>query len=438
MEPKSMSGSRNGNHVSLATDNRVTMPSRAWYGDVDLTVEFPAGWQVYVVPPHDAPAIDEQAIRAAFANPIGSERIAQLAKGKQSAAIVVDDVSRPTPAATIAPFVLEELAEAGVPKENIRFIVGGGSHRPQTEDELVKKLGSHVVNHYEVRSHNFMAGDLRGIGSLEDGTPLYFDRRVVESEFKMTIGGIYPHGAVGYGGGSKLILPGVAGFATMYHFHKYYPSRGQGVIENLTDVPDHRDISEEAARRLGLDVVVNTVINSRREVAAVFVGDMVQAQRAGAHHASKLYGTEIPEELRREVDLVVVNAYPLDSDPIQTGKALWCRKLFDKAYFAAINPAVDGLCYHGLFDGVNWQRFQADLAARSQVPDPEPLLRSRDQVVIWSEHYSVHDFPRKQPNDVLVRSWEKAIELLKEKLPADAKVAVFPCSGLQVLAREDA
>lgn len=422
--------------LSAAVDRpRVTMPSRAWYGDIELTLDFPASWKVHTMAMKDAPALSAQEIETAFANPIGTPPIHELARGRKSATIVVDDLSRPTPASVMIPYVLRELQAAGVPKSEIRFVVGGGSHRPLTEEEFEKKLGTETVREYAYKSHNFMAGDLKGIGALEDGTPLYFDPWVVDADFKMTIGGIYPHGAVGFGGGSKLILPGVAGFATIFSFHSHYASRGQGNIERTGDVPDHRDASEAAARVLGLDLVVNMVINGHRQPAALFVGDFVKAQRAGAHVAQELFGTEVPENLRAETDLVVVNAYPLDSDPIQTSKALWCRKLFPNARFIVVNPAVDGICYHGLYERIDWTRFSAQLAARAVIPDPDARLNGKDQAVIWSDHYSAHDFPRKQPNDLLVRSWEKALELVQPTLPQEATVAVFPTSGLQLLAR---
>ena len=421
---------------STAQRRQVTMPSRAWFGDIDLTVDFPATWDVQTLAMKDAPALRADQIEAAFANPIGTPPIHELAKGRKSATVVVDDVSRPTPASQLVPYVLRELTAAGIPKSEIRFVVGGGSHRAQTHEEFEKKLGAETVRDYAVKSHNFMAGDLKGIGNLDDGTPLYFDPWVVDADFKMTIGGIYPHGAVGFGGGSKLILPGVAGFASMFHFHTFYPARGQGNIERTGDIPDHRDASEAAARKLGLDVVVNTVINSRREMAALFVGDFVKAQRAGAHVARETFGTTIPDHLRTETDLVVVNAYPLDSDPIQNSKALWCRRLFPNARFVVINPAMDGICYHGLFDRIDWQRYSEQMATREAIIDPEPQLGGTDQVVIWSENFPIHDFPRKHPHDLLVRKWDKVLELIEPTLPTNAKVAVFPTSGLQLLARE--
>src|SRR5207302_1492263 len=143
---------------------------------------------VTTVGPKDAPALSEAEIEAAFGAPIGTPRIAELARGKGSAAIVVDDLSRPTPAAEVIPSVLRELSKAGVPKSEIRFVVGGGSHRPLTREEMAKKVGPAVVDEYEVTSHDFMAGDLRGLGSLASGLPIYINRVVADAEFKLCVG----------------------------------------------------------------------------------------------------------------------------------------------------------------------------------------------------------------------------------------------------------
>ena len=420
------------NDKSLAPT--TVIPSRAWYGDEDLALTFPPGWQVTTLWPNDAPPIDEGAIERAFVNPIGSPTIAEAAAGRRSAVIVLDDLSRPTPAALLIPTVLRQLTAAGIPHSEIRFVIGGGSHRPQTAEEMVKKVGHDVVANFQVTSHDCYSGNLRGIGNLPDGLPLYFDPVVADADFKMTIGGIYPHGAVGFGGGSKLILPGVAGFATMFQFHSLYPVRGQAVIERVDGPPDHRDASEAAAEALGLDLVVNAVINSRREIAGLFVGDFIQAHRAGARFALQTYGTVIPKKLRREADVIVVNAYPLDSDPIQTSKALWAKKYFQDAYTVAVNPACDGICYHGLYDRIDWHRYSQNLVTRPPMADPEPIIDDIDQVLLWSENFPIQELDSRLPKGVLFRKWRRLIEQLAAKVPTNAKVAVFPCSGIQVLA----
>jgi nickel-dependent lactate racemase len=428
--------SRFTNWRIIMAKNSATMFSRAWCGDEELTLTFPEGWEVRTIAPNDAPALSEAGIEAAFGEPIGTPRIAELARGKSSAAIIVDDLSRPTPAATVIPFLLRELHQAGIPKSEIRFVVGGGSHRPLTDEEAGKKVGVSVAAEHEVTSHNFMSGDLRALGSLDSGLPIYINRVVADADFKICVGGIYPHGSVGFGGGAKLIVPGVSGFATMFYFHSFYPGRGHAVIERQDDEPDHRDAAEAVANVLGLDAIVNIVINSRREVARVFVGDFVKAHRAGAHVALETYSTQIPYEIREETDLVVLNCYPLDYDPIQTGKAFWARGYFNDAYTIAVNPATDGICYHGLFDRVDYARFLKRRAEQQPMELPAPKIGTPDQLLVWSEHFPVDEFYKKHTNDILFREWNTLIGMLAEQLPSNAKVAAFPCAGIQVLADE--
>ena len=417
-------------------NSTATVYSSAWYGDEELTLNFPNGWEVEVLGPKDAPALSDMQIERAFAEPIGTARIAELAKGKKSAAIVVDDLSRPTPAAAVVPVLLRELASAGVPKSEIRFVVGGGSHRPLTNEEVANKIGADIAAEYEATSHDFMGGDLRALGNLENGMPIYLNRVVADADFKICLGGIYPHGAVGFGGGAKLVVPGIAGFATMFYFHTFSPSRGHAVVERKGSEPDHRDFSEAVARVLGLDVIVNTVLNRRREICGLFVGDFVEAHRKGAHFALDTYSTEIPEASRKETDLVVLNCYPLDSDPIQTGKALWATRYFEKAYQMALNPATDGICYHGLFEQIDYARFVQQKAERTESELPAPQLGTQDQLHVWSEHFLVDDFYKKHPGALLFRDLDELIALFAERLPASAKVAVLPAAGIQVLAPE--
>ena len=416
--------------------NTATVHSRAWYGDEELTLNFPKGWEVDVLGPKDAPTLSDAEIERAFAEPIGTPRISELARGKKSAAIVVDDLSRPTPAARIIPFLLRELSAAGVPASETRFVVGGGSHRPLTDAEMAKKIGPDVAATYQATSHNFMSGDLRALGNLDNGMPIYLNRVVADADFKICLGGIYPHGAVGFGGGAKLVVPGIAGFATMFYFHTFSPSRGHAVIERRGSTPDHRDFSESVAKILGLDVIANVVLNSRREICGLFVGDFVQAHRKGAYFALDTYSTVIPERHRKETDLVVLNCYPLDSDPIQTGKALWAVSHFEKAYQMALNPASDGICYHGLFEEIDFARFAAEREGRVESELPTPQLGEQDQLHVWSEHFFVDDFYKKHPGALLFRDLEKLIALFAEKLPPQAKVAVLPAAGIQVFAPE--
>ena len=430
----------------------VTVPARAWFGDDERRLTFPAGWKLHICASQGAPPLDSAQIAAAFENPIDTPRIRDAAKGRASAAIVVDDLGRPTPSAEMLPYVLEELAAAGVPRSETAIIVGCGSHRPLTEEEMALKVGAEVAAAYTTASHDFMAGDLVGYGSLDDGTPIYINRIVAEAEFKICVGGIYPHSAVGFGGGAKLILPGVSGFATIHHFHRFSARRGHGNIERqkpeqgeASDAPlidgcmrDHRDVSEDVARRIGLDMIVNCVLTDRRQIAGLFVGDLVEAHRAGARCAQRVYATHIPNRLRQEADLLVCNAYPLDADPIQGDKALWAARYFEREpYRIILNAASDGFSYHGGGLQMPWSRYLKQRAENGAAPDPEAVVDGRGSLLVLSEKFLAAEFAPRHKGGLLFRNWEAITDQLAAKLPADATVAVFPNASIQLLAREE-
>ena len=414
-------------------DNAAKVRSGAWYGDKELTLNFPTGWEVDVLGPKDAPELSDAQIEKAFAEPIGTPRIAELAKGKKSAAIVFDDLSRPTPAWRVIPFLLHELASAGVPKSEIRFVAGVGAHRPLRDEDIKKKIGADIAAEYEVTNHNFMSGDLRAFGNLDNGMPIYLNRVVADADFKICLGGIYPHSSVGFSGGAKLIVPGTSGFTTMFYFHTFPPGRGPAIIEGESDEPDRRDCAELAAEVLGLDVIANVVLNSQREICGLFVGDFIQAHRKGARFAMDTYSTEIPETNQEASDLVVINCYPLDADAIQLDKALAALSYFENAYTVALYPASDSSCYHGLFDRIDYARYLRQRAEQVPPELPTPKVGRRGQLHVWSEHFLVDDFYKEYPASLLFRDLEQLLQLLAEQLPARAKVTVLPVAGIQVL-----
>ena len=413
--------------------NVATVRSRAWYGDEELTLNFPTGWEVEVLGPKDAPALSDAQIERAFAEPIGTSRISELAKGKKSAAIIFDDLSRPTPASKVIPFLLHELSLAGVPKSEIRFVAGVGAHRPLRDEDITKKIGADIAAEYEVSNHNFMSGDLRAFGNLDNGMPIYFNRVVADADFKICLGGIYPHSSVGFSGGAKLIVPGISGFATMFYFHTFPPGRGPAIIEGESDEPDRRDCAELAAGVLGLDAIANVVMNSHREICGLFVGDFIKAHRKGAHFAMDTYSTEIPETNQTESDLVVINCYPLDADAIQLDKALGALTYFENAYTMALYPASDSSCYHGLFDRIDYARYLRQRAEQVPPELPTPKIGRRGQLHVWSEYFLADDFYKEYPASLLFRDLQHLIQLFAEKLPARAKVTILPVAGTQVL-----
>jgi nickel-dependent lactate racemase len=286
-----------------------------WHGRERLRLEWPESWQVQVCRMADAPAVAPEAIPAALERPVGSASIAELARGRGSCCILVDDMTRPTPAARILPALLSELESAGLAGEDIFFIVANGAHRALTRDDLVKKLGRDVVDRFAVLRHdchqNLVQVDrIEGVGSIEVNE--FFHR----ADLKIGITGLMPHFMSGFSGGSKIVMPAVCGLDTIAATHEHTvggPPQAVGVVEGNR----MRQVMDRCAEAAGLDLQIDCVFNARGELADLFCGGP-GAHVAAVRSARQIYATRVP----RGADVAVFNAFPKDTEFIQAMAAL--------------------------------------------------------------------------------------------------------------------
>jgi len=331
---------------------RIPLRSRAWHGDEQIDLPVPDAWRVDVLAPVDAPEAPDHELLRALSQPHAGPSLQELARGKSTALIVVDDLGRPTPAHRIVPHLLALLEAAGIGAAGVSFLVATGSHRQISPQEIERKLGADIAAQYPVYCHDAFHDDLHDLGRLPSGMPVIVNRRVTDADLVIGISCILPHTMAGFSGGGKIMLPGCAGILSISELHSFEAKRERAQIESSPDHPDAREVIEAFAERAGLTFSINTVINSRREIAAIVAGDFRDAHAEAVRRAVEVYRTEIPEDLRRNADIVIVNGYPLDADPVQVSKSQWPRKLFPQAQMILYDPACDGIAYHG------WSEFQ--------------------------------------------------------------------------------
>jgi len=267
------------------------------YADASVTCELPLpDEQVsFLEAPDPQPAEELEAlVRKALANPIGSPRLGQIVGPASRVTIIFEDWTRNTPVARIMPLLLEELRSSGVADSRISLFCANGMHDPvhMTEERLIQKLGEEVFRKYQVFSHDaYDPGGMSFIGVTEClGTPLFINRQVAEADVKIAVGKIAPHGDVGYSGGAKMIMPGVADLWSIIHHHTgSFPHKG--ILEN----PLRKDI-EECGRLAGLDFILNVVTNSQGQVLRAFAGEPRAAHCQGvAFGDAKVWGAKIKE-----------------------------------------------------------------------------------------------------------------------------------------------
>ncbi len=297
---------------------QVKVPHLAWYGDTDMDLTFPDPWHVQVLNMNGRKAVPltPQAFEAAFEHPIGAPRIRDLAKGKRDVAIVFDDITRPTRVDQIAGYVLEELQKAGIPDGHIRFIVALGAHGAHSLIDFRKKLGHDILARFPVFNHNPYEC-CQYLGETSRGTPVEINAEFMKCDVKIGIGLIVPHVSYGYGGGGKIVLPGLASMNSMWHNHCRVGGRSAptenhplGKLNPTVGLAKHhgnvlRLDMEEATRMSGLDIKIDAIVNYQRQTVALFAGDPIAAHRVGVRYAQRHYATP----RGGDADIVMVNAF---------------------------------------------------------------------------------------------------------------------------------
>ena len=443
----------------------LALPAKAWYGDVEAELSIPDNWVVEVLRPDDAEALHPRDLAEALRSPVGCPGLAELARDKGNALIVVDDLGRPTRAGDIVPGVVQILAEAGIAAERISILVATGSHRPLSDDDIRRKLGTDIAARFETASHDAFGDELEDLGRLPSGVPVIVNRRVAAADLVVGISCVIPHKLTGFTGGGKLMLPGASGILSIANLHSFEKKRRRGALERSGQAPDVRDMIGDYARHAGLDFSINAVVNSRRQLAGLFCGCPIEAHRRAASRASQVYHTQIPDEVRRGTDILLLNAYPLDADPVQASKPLWARSLFPGAQAILLDPACDGIAYHGWNEfkraslgnllwagggrraprGLGNRHFRAGLCERPTSSErfaaeddvffansiAKRLTADRAPLWICSERFPEYKRRQQFPNGRLFATWD---EILASGLlgTGPRRLTVLPCAPLQL------
>jgi nickel-dependent lactate racemase len=260
------------------------MKTQFAFGKRGIDVSVPDGFAYHVVRSRSAPALNDAtgALNAALDRPIHSDPLEKLAIGKRTAAISVCDITRPAPNRVTLPPLLHRLHAAGISKGGITILIATGLHRAATEEELEIILGPEIAATYNVVSHD--ARDFaahRFVGTTRRGTPVYIDERFVSADLHITLGFIEPHLMLGFSGGRKLIIPGVAAQETIKVIHSprfmREPLSTEGSIEGN---PLHEELLEAAALARH-DFILDVTLTPERAISGVFAGDPVKAHAAG-------------------------------------------------------------------------------------------------------------------------------------------------------------
>ena len=294
---------------------KVTFPFGEHFIDLKLQQDADVLLPELIPAAPDPPA----AVRRALAQPIGCERLAVLARGKTSVAVVINDITRPAPTEILLTGLVEELAEAGIGPERITVIVATGNHEPPTEADLNKMMGP-WRSRLRVVSHDCQdTGMLTYLGTTKRGLPVHVNRHYAEASLKILTGIVAPHQSAGFGGGRKSVVPGIAGLATIKAHHSY-PIRPSGPVLGIIRDNTFHEEAVAAARLAGADFIVNAVKNYRGEVVDIVAGELEKAHLRGVEICEKAWVRRVPKAY--DVVFVSPGRHPKDIDLHQAQKGM--------------------------------------------------------------------------------------------------------------------
>ena len=414
---------------------RLTLLLDSWYGSdtpgyyATERVEIPPGWDVQVHESENVRNVQPMGVedlRRVLENPFDAPALPELARGKRRAVVMVDDLSRTTPAYEIMPLILDQLNEGGIEDDRIEVVIATGSHRPLNKYgdlEHRRKLGDETLRRVPVFDHACYDEDTVDI-PRNGGAPIRINRHVGEADLRIGVGSNVPHGGAGFGGGAKILLPGVMHIETILENHKLaWEARGTIYEEVISSACIRRD-AEEIARFVGLDFVVNAVNTPERKIAGLFAGDFVKAHRAGSKFAYDLYLTDPPSV---DADIIVAGSFPLDTDVGQSGRGGW--PFSKEKTCIAVAGCDDGIAYHGEMpyeEYLESKKNKKGAAYAFKGTSAEAGARS----YMYAPKLSPEEYYQQERPTRLFNVWADMVQEI-EKIHPRAKVAVFPYAALQ-------
>ncbi len=280
-----------------------------------MRCKFPPNWIVDTI--HSTKKeISYNQIYKTILNPIGCPPLHELAKGAKKVGIIIEDHTRFTPLIDVIDIILDELDKAGVEPGHTIIIGASATHRTTTIEDLKHKISKEALKKLRVVEHHVLNDDeMVTIGTTSRGNMIQINKEVASCDLIIGAGGIAPHGSVKFGGGAKLLLPGVSSFETIKFNHTQIE---QSVSFGGDEIRPMRQDMEEAAKMVPYYFNVSGLIDHDGKLVDLVAGDPIAAHREGMKKAESLYYFPYHEKS----DLVIACSNPLDVDCFQAVKGL--------------------------------------------------------------------------------------------------------------------
>lgn len=359
------------------------------YGRTGLETVLPDSGRVNFARPIEWEKVDEVGVlRDALAEPRGCSALSALARDSKNAVLVTCDKTRGVPSRLTFPLILNELTKGGIHLQHIEILVATGLHKGETLNDVRERFG-YLPSEVKIKIHDSDDSELIELGSLKSGTPLVLSSDVVESDLVILESLVEPHFFAGYTGGSKVILPGVAGTKTILGNHNWEkienPKSRYGVLDN----PVRAD-GNEALHYLNRIFAVNVVLGLDKKVVFATAGDPIESLNLAASKVSE--HSTIPINYSPDVIITTNGGYPLDRNMYQCVKGIAVPEevLGENSKIVMVGECSDGVAHENFFNllskGTISEIYEKLRTSTGTVPDQwevQVLCRIMQKVPVW-------------------------------------------------------
>lgn len=363
-------------------------------------------------------------LEEALDNPVGKPPLEQLCRNKERIAVLVDDNTRPTPAAKILPLVIERIIKANVDKRKITIIIAKGTHRALTDKELKEKIGSfsrgfHVVQH-DCRDEKKMVY----LGDSSQGKVL-MNKYAAEADLRIGIGQLSLSPFAGISSGAKLWLPGISSVETIRQNHKLAKDKTSdfGILKGNVLRKD----MEQSASLIGDNFYLGVILNPDREIISAVAGDLIQAHRKGAQELISHVSVSIPSK----ADLGIIDTNPYDHSFYHVLHKTLVMKFFVKEGGDII---CLGYCDHGLGpeDFIQLLEKDVDAGEIEEKIKKDEIMPDRGYITVrvkdFMKRFNLFIYTRNTLRDRIKKTGISCLDSLSEKTQdiRDKKVFLAP------------
>jgi nickel-dependent lactate racemase len=284
-----------------------------FYGRRKMPLKIPEGWNLLTFADFEerAPIADPVTLtRKALDEPIGCPNLRVGLSPSDTVAILIEDITRASPKRIILGALLEDLRQYGVPEDHISVVISLGTHRALSKEEMEDTYGGELLERYSFTNHDCHAPDLVPVGRLDTGRQVKIQPKVHEASFKIGIGSIFPHPMYGFGGGAKILFPGVADFDSILEHHLTYAFHERAWLGRLKGNPFYEQICS-VARAAGLQYVINGILDHTDQLYDVVCGDPIAAHLAGVEKSKAI----ISKGFSGKSDITIITSFPYSEGP---------------------------------------------------------------------------------------------------------------------------